>query len=198
MTDTEKLFPLRLAQTRADELALAFEKACVRVAVAGGIRRLRPAVARIELLAVPKIEKTRTENPAFLFDNGAAHSLEIEHNFLWTQLDGFIKTYLKKGDAVREFIWPIEELGESIPVRVTTTEKQNWGLAFMRATGSELFVKNIHGCLRKHSFVAKGGQVWHGFGPDLQPMSDPLSVLEEEDLFRLIKMKFVPAVDRSW
>lgn len=197
MTDTEKLYALRHAQVRAEELALALENACVRIAVAGEIRRLRPAVSTIELVAIPKMEKKIVENPALLFDPGAALSQEVEHNFLWEALDGFIKSYATRTETCRKFLWPIEETGESIPVRVVTCDERNWGLIYLRSTGSEKFVAYVHAALRKHSLVAKNGRVWPAIGPDLQPISDPLSVPEEEDLFRHLRMKFVPAVDRS-
>lgn len=126
-------------------------------------------------------------------------AVQVEHNFLWAQIDGFFRfpEHVRRPDHIRDFSWPLDS-EEQIPVRVTTCDEDNWGLVFLRSTGSEAFVKYVHAGLRVKGFVAKSGRVWHGFGPDLQPMSDPLSMKEEDDLFRLIRMKFVPAVDRSW
>ncbi len=199
--DTDKLFPLRLAQTRAEELTLAMGNACVRIEVAGAVRRLRPAVAKIELVAIPKIEtlaEVPAQGPRELFGDPATLPQEVEHNFLWAQLDGFIKTYLQRGPKRREFLWPIEELGESIPVVVNTCDTLNWGLIFLRCTGSDLFVMHVNTRLRGESLVSKGARIWHGLGTPLEPISDPIAVKEEEDLFRMAKMRFVPAVDRSW
>lgn len=205
MNDTEKILPLRFAKEAADHLVEILGNACLRLEVAGAVRRLRPSTPLVELLAIPKLQSyvpadfVRSE----LFETRPVDAPPVEHNFLWEAINAYTSgRALSRGEKVREFKWLASrhevDVPEEVPVRITICDRQNWGLILMRCTGSELFVKHVHASLRRASFVAKGGRVWHGLGKDLEPISEPISVPEEEDLFRLAKMKHVPPAQRSW
>ncbi|NIN36317.1 MAG: hypothetical protein GTO60_14990, partial [Gammaproteobacteria bacterium] len=71
--------PLEIARGIAEQLVSAFAEHCERIEIAGSIRRLRPDIGDIEIVAIPIIDRQQ----ALFGDmtNGA------EHNRLHVYLD---------------------------------------------------------------------------------------------------------------
>lgn len=195
--ETRKLYPLRIVERVAEDLAATLSQACLRIEIAGGIRRRKPAVSDIDLVAIPKIERYREKVGEDLF--GQVEWAEREHHFLWERLDRFNKEYSQKGKLKRQFLWPLEELETSIKVDLHTCDAQNWGYIFLIRTGSWRFSKHVVTELLKHSLCGAGGRVWHALGPDSEPHGDAIATPEEIDVFRMIgRNKVVPPAERSW
>lgn len=192
--------PLRLATAVADELARLLEPACERIIVAGSIRRLRPYVHDIELLAIPKVELVKSGDELF------AGGPEKPFNLLWEALDGFLEgrvfnAYIRKGDKSRSFRWPIHEreteaIPPAIQVDLSTTTKLGWGWMSVVRTGAVGFSKHVASCLKFKGFIGHEGRVYHRVG-DL-PRGDAIGTPSESDVFRLAGMAPVEPAERSW
>lgn len=199
MSKDQAPVPLRVAQNVADELARLLEPACLRIAVAGSIRRRRPYVHDVELVAIPKIEMVREVGDLF-------GGREVPYNLLWKALDGFLEgrrfnAYLKKGDKFRSFRWPIHEretvsVPLSVQVDLFTTSKVGWGWIYLVRTGSSTFSKHVATCLKAKGFIGHEGRVYHRVAD--KPWGDAIGTPCEADVFRLAGLEPAEPAERSW
>lgn len=191
--DTEVLFPLRVAQAAADRLCHLLSPMCRRIEVAGEIRRLRPAVAGIDLLAIPKIEPYEEPSPGDLFDA----KVRKEHHYLWEVLDRVVPEYQVKGEAMRRFLRDDEDLSRPIRTTIYTADRDNWGYMLLLRTGPEKFNAHVLASLHRQALKGHEGRIYPVIY-NLQPHSEPLPAREEEDVFRLAGLKPLPPAQRSW
>lgn len=197
----------------ARELVLMLGPACHRIEVAGSIRRERPEIGDIEIVALPKVESVETGRQESLFGDSVVQ--KQERNLLWTELDRWVPEYRLKGDLYRSFSWPLRRDGETtdhINVDLFTATKDNWGLIFLIRTGSGNFSQHVVSRLaqwRRPSFQgfcrdATGVPPTEMKGlipgwPDKVKTALPvIPTPEEGDVFRLACMGIVPPTERSW
>jgi DNA polymerase/3'-5' exonuclease PolX len=193
LSDKPKL-PLSVARPLAEELSILLQPACLRIAVAGSIRRLRPEVSDIELVAVPKIE-TVEEVDGDLFGAKATR----EWNLLFEALDRFIPSYIKSGPKYRAFYWPVRRDGETtghVQVDLFTATPENYGLILAIRTGSAGFSKQLVTALRARGLCSSEGRVYHLVNNE--PAGDPVSTPSELDVFRLAGMKWIAPAERNY
>jgi DNA polymerase/3'-5' exonuclease PolX len=212
MSDAPKR-PLSLVAPIAQELVLLLAPACQRIEVAGSIRRIRPEVSDIEIVAIPRLETVETGRQEQLF--GDAVVQKEERNVLWAELDRWVPEYRKKGDVYRQFFWPLRQGGEStehISVDLFTATKDNWGLIFLIRTGSGNFSQHVVSRLaqwRRPSFQgyvrdatgippSEMRGLLPGWSDKVKTAMPVIPTPEEGDVFRLAAMGVVQPSERSW
>lgn len=135
---------------------------CERIEIAGSIRRKKPEVKDIELVAIPKPYDTG------LFESGVAAVVNA-----WPKVKGTLPCkYTQRilpGGMVLDLFF---------------ADRTNWGLIYAIRTGSAAY---SHEVLAK-GWVARG---YHSSEGRLLYQGKEVPVLEEEDLFRRIGIRYV-------
>lgn len=182
-------WPLQQARTLGKNLLTRLSPACEHIEIAGSIRRQKPEVGDIELLAIPKFGKASD-----LF--GEVDTSRV--NQLWELVDGLARDgdtrlqYTKAGDRYRQFLVPAE--GERlIKVDLFTCARDNWGWAFLVRTGSANFSHHIASRLNAAGYTSKDFWICGIAGT-----ADRMETPAEEDVFALAHEKFRPPEERSW
>ena len=171
------------ARAIADRLVDAVRPAVTRVEVAGSVRRQKPHVKDIELVAIV-----------------------ADYDELYRRL-GPLGRFIKPGvpDVVD---WPPKKgakyvrmlLNEGIKLDLFVASRDNWGGIMMLRTGSGVGPDgNVHtgfgpAMLSRWKRVSKGGRM--SGGQPMLPDGTLLSVPEEEDFFRLCEAQWVPPEER--
>ncbi len=173
--------PLADVRPVADELVARLRPACERLEIAGSIRRGRPAVGDIELVAVPRFEDRERPEQGTLF--GAPRPARKERdNLLWDAVDGLGVTYSKRGPVYRQFSW------RGVRVDVYTCERGNWGWILFHRTGPGYLRAKIGSMLVDRGFAAVDGWIWDARGLSIDRVETP----EETDVFRLLGIAELP------
>lgn len=190
MIDRKDYFPLSVVRPRAEDLVRALAPSCVRIMIAGSVRRLRPEVADIEVVAVPKIETFER-----LVEEDLLHfKRTTQWNFLEEVLRRIVPRFEKDGERYKKFFYPLDE-ERRIAVDLFLATPDNFGLILFIRTGPAEYSKAvIGGRLRARGFCSHEGRVYHLV--DGKPTDAPLSTPEEDDIFRLAGMKPVPPAER--
>ncbi len=157
----------------AKEIALKvynqLEPHCERIAIAGSIRRMKPEVKDIEIVCIPKPYEIG------LFESGIA-----------TVIDQWAKI---KGDLPCKYTQRM--LPEGIKLDIFMTNKVNWGWQLALRTGSRDYNRFVLlRRLKNRGFDSKDGHIWQG--------DNLVKTKEEEDVFDLIGLRYVPPVDRNY
>lgn len=184
----EELLPL--AQAFVAELAV-HQKVCVRAAIAGSLRRRRPEVGDIEIVAIPRIgERQVPIGQGDLFLAGVQAEVRL-YNALWEHLDGQAESgrirYSKRGDKYRQFTL------EGVQVDLFTAEPGNWGWIYLIRTGSADFSHGVAGALNGRGYESALGYI----RKRSQSIGEPIETPEESDVFRLAGMAWVPPEKRG-
>jgi len=178
---------MRLAQAQnlAERIVETMQPYCERVAIAGSIRRQKPEVKDIEIVAIPKLGDPKdlfgTEFENLLY--GWAGEMEREQRIQW----------IKPGTS--EIIpWRIQEQGRywrgwlvkaGIKLDLFLTTSETWGVTFLIRTGSAEFSQRIVGkeCWRT-GYRFDDGKLFDPFG---QVVSTP----EEIDVFATLGVEWI-------
>lgn len=212
MSETKVRRSLSQVLPAAEELKRMLAPACVRIEIAGSLRRLRPTIADIELVCIPKIER-QVQPVADLFE--AKTGPPVDHNFLWAALDGLGDQvhWIKRGEKYRQFAYPLHLDGVSeISVDLFTANEKNWGLIYLIRTGSSVFSQHVVSYLAKNfrpshaGYVRMGGRApatikGDGFPTWPDKAKDGMEIIptpEEVDVFRLAGVRMLPPSERSW
>lgn len=149
---------LKIAKEVKDQLA----PHCLRIEIAGSIRRKKPEVKDIEIVAIPKPYDTG------LFESGIATIVNK-----WQKV---------KGDLPSKYTQRI--LPHGIKLDLFLAERGNWGLIFAIRTGSAEYSHKVLATeWVKRGYKSEGGYLYAG--------GKQINVLEEEDLFKRIGLPFV-------
>lgn len=143
-----------------------------RIEMAGSIRRKKPEVRDIEIVCIAKVEPINN-----LFTN---------QDTSYRPLDVFITHHkpqnwklIKNGVKYKQILLP-----EGIKLDMFIANKENWGNIFLIRTGSMEFSKWVMGIrTRQVGLRQKDGYLLRG--------EERIHCLEEIDVFRLLKMKYV-------
>jgi len=167
----ERRWPLAEAQKIASEVLEQLKPHCKRIEIAGSIRRKKPGVGDIEVVAVPLPYSTG------LLEDGLAAVVNK-----WEKVKGELE-YGKTKYTQRI-------LPEGIKLDLFFAEEGNWGSIFAIRTGSAEY---------SHQILAKGW-VRQGFkseGGYLFRDGDKYEVPEEKDLFRMIGIPYTEPENRN-
>jgi DNA polymerase/3'-5' exonuclease PolX len=168
---------LEIAKQMADSIVEAIQPACERAHVAGSIRRQKPEVKDIEIVAIVK-----------------------DYDELYQKLSKFGR-FIKPG--VPGIIdWPPRKnakyirmlIDESIKLDMFVASKENFGALYTMRTGSGIgpnktmgFIPGIFGAWKKKS---GGGKMTNCMPTTPDGISIP--VPEEEDFFKLCGVEWIP------
>jgi DNA polymerase/3'-5' exonuclease PolX len=149
------------------KLKAELEPHCSRIEIAGSIRRKKPEVKDIEIVAIPK------SYDIGLFQSGVAEILN--------------KYPIVKGHLPCKYTQRV--LPEGIKIDVFFAEEGNWGLIYAMRTGcAEFSHKVLARRWVKFGYKSLDGYLYQG------DYKIPLN--EEEDLFKIIKVRFIPPENR--
>ncbi len=168
---TEKRFPLAEALKIASAVVEQLRPHCIRIEIAGSIRRKKPMVGDIEIVAIPKPFSSG------LFASGIAAVADQ-----WEKV---------KGDLVyQEKRYTQRILPEGITLDLFLADETNWGYIFAIRTGSADY---------SHLVLARGWvqRGFKGIGGYLCRDGEKVAVPEETDLFRIVGVPYAEPEDRN-
>lgn len=151
------------AKDIADELVEVIRPYCLRIEIAGSLRRLKKEVKDIEICLIPS-------NRNKLFNTLGNYLIKNNKNF----------RYIKNGERYKQFIY------KNCQVDLFIANPDNWGLIYLIRTGSANFSTKM---LARWKKVSKGGYSDEGFLYNNQ--NEIILTSEEMDVFNLCKMDYV-------
>jgi len=195
MSATKTTIPLDVAERAATRLVNTLAPACSRIEVAGSIRRGKPEVGDIELVAIPSVLET-TQLDLF----GEVRSVHAR-NLLDEELERLIAMRAIRrtppdgaraawGEHYKKF-W-LAAGGQVVQVDLFLAREDNWGALFCIRTGPAAFSQALvtHLKLRTPYRQQDGALVVEATG-ELVP------VPEEADYFRLAGVPVIPPAERT-
>jgi DNA polymerase/3'-5' exonuclease PolX len=190
----------------ADEWVGRLRPFCDRVEVAGSVRRRRPEVKDIEIVAIPKWETRHRGGLLLLPEERAAEPV----NLLWEaakrlERNGAMR-WIKPGTP-HLVDWPLRPDGrywrglilgpdytEQIKLDLFLCDRDNWGTIFLIRTGSAEFSHAVANRARLMGRPFRNGRLTDG-GAGLRP-PHPIATAEEDDVFRLLRLTSIPPEER--
>lgn len=165
----------------AHRLRTLLAPACERIEIAGSLRRLKPEVGDIELVAIPRRAPNLLGEPGESILSGLLVAL---------LRDGVLLPAHKNGNKYKQFYWG-QLPALQIDLYVTTPEE--WGVRFTLSTGSADFNRRLvlsrqRGGLLPSCYEIRDNRVWF--------KNTPLPTPEERDVFTLIG-GWVPPEERA-
>lgn len=186
MSDTVKR-PYAQVMRVAEVLVSSLLPACHRIEIAGSLRRERPLVGDIEIVAIPQII---TKTQANLFGEPLSETAE-------SMVDGVLEswplTFHKNGPKYKQFSFEWQP-GWTFKVDLfLQPDPATWGWNFMIRTGSADFSKKMvvpcrFGGYKPEWATVEGARVWRE--------GKALDTREESHVFELWGMEFIEPKDR--
>ncbi len=173
MQDIDKKYPYSEARAMALDILEQLRPHCIRAEIAGSIRRKRPLVGDIEIVAIPKPYSTG----GLFSDYGIATVVNQ-----WEKV---------KGDMVygkTKYTQRILPNGIALDLFLTTEE--NWGMTFALRTGSADYSYKV----LASSWVSLGYKSEDGY---LCKDGKRYPMKEERDLFELLGLRYVEPEKRN-
>ena len=164
---------LHQAQLIANELRILLEPACERITVAGSIRRRKPEVGDIEVLAIPKYVAT-------------VDQLDREIGALMVQgILGFRLNKLgSRGYGPKNKLLVHQESGIGLDVFSTTEEC--WAVSLVVRTGGERTNKEIA------SRALERGMRFRAYGDGFDTPDGHLRCNSEQEVFQAVGLRYLP------
>lgn len=185
--------PLPVARGIAGELVDLLAPDCERIAIAGSIRRRKPMVGDIEIVAIPRFEQVTTglfedvthqvdmlhAQLAELIGTGVVGSRSVEVH----RRDGSVETQQRMGERYKALVY------RDLPVDLFMADRDTWGCIFALRTGpGEWNTKLVTDCQRFFRRV-EGARVLH--------LGRPVPTPEEPDFFAAVGQPWVEPWERS-
>ncbi|QHL87445.1 hypothetical protein GU926_08340 [Nibribacter ruber] len=179
---------MQLAEARriAEWFTRHLRESCLRIEVAGSIRREKPEVNDIELVAIPRYETLPAPTDFFGVPSGTGPMT----NMLYEALRKIERVQWIKPNTTDIIEWPLKPTAKwfkgyipskDLKIDIFTATRENWGLIYAIRTGSAEFSHQKLACQWvKYGFHSKGGTLYKN--------GKPFPVPEEKDLFNIIKM----------
>lgn len=192
--------PAERARNAARRVMASIEGSCDRIAIAGSLRRGKPTVRDIEIVAVPRWESRAAddiwatpfdvdvleERLAELLEAGALAARPVENH----RRDGSSDFQFKLGPAFKAL------LVDGIPLDLFVVRPPaSWGVIFGLRTGPGDWNTELVTQCQAISRRVRGGQVeaWIGATGRWEPVPTP----EEEDFYAALGQPWVDPGDRS-
>lgn len=151
---------------------------CDRIEIAGSIRRRKPEPGDIEIVAIPNGYELR---------DMLEEVVETGRDPRFAPAVESLGTVLKGNPHSGRFIQVA--LPEGITLDLFLATPENWGLIFAMRTGPAEYSHRVLAC----GWVMKG---YHSIDGMLCTVGHKVPVHEEEDLFNLIGVPWIPPEDR--
>lgn len=169
---------LEKARAIAERLKDLLEPACEKVAIAGSIRRQKPEVKDIELLAVPKY-----------FAGGDMLDAKIQ-TLIQLEVLGY---HLNK--LGRRIYGPQNKFMVHLPsgmaVDIFSTNEERWPVALVVRTGGKSSnIQIATAALRK-------GWRWHAYGSGFTTPSGEVACRSERDVFEFVGLPYLEPWERQ-
>jgi DNA polymerase/3'-5' exonuclease PolX len=177
--------PLAVARAAAEQIVALLAPACERIEIAGSLRRECAYVGDIELVAIPKTYV----QPVDLFGMETERLSELDD-----RLNALAVHLTKDGKRYKQFSWP--PATSDYQVDLFIADADNWAYILMLRTGDAAFSKSMvtpHalGGLKPDPLYLAGGYVQTQWPHKVIPVPD------EEELFRLWNLDYVPPAQRT-
>jgi len=173
--------PLHRAEQVASEVVNLLEPYCERIAVAGSIRRRKPEVGDIEILAIPK------------YGGLSCHVNLLDQEILDLMHRGILDFRLSKRGrrAFGQKNKLMVHLPSGIGVDVFSTSQECWPVALVIRTGGAETNKRI-----AMAALRKG---WHlrAYGSGFSTPQGDVVCRSERDVFELVGLPYVPPEQRE-
>lgn len=185
-------FPYATALPVAQDIVEVLRPFCTRIQIAGSLRRHTPSVGDIEILFIPRIDTAPSGdlfNPTTTFNAAEAQisQLLITRYFAKRLNSEGRETF---GDKNKLLV----HLDSGIPVDLFTATPENWVNYLVCRTGPAKLNALISTRARER------GWMWHPYGSGFSTIrGNPahFHVTEEEDVFRLVGLPYLPPEKRS-
>ena len=172
------------ATTIAKKVVEHISPALARAEIAGSIRRRKPVVGDIEIVAIPDDQDKLVK---LLGDVGQTIKPGVPGVIPWSPKPGarYIRARLAEGMNLDLFL----------------ASPENWGGLFLMRTGSGSDAKGnsfngfTPGVFKRWKRLSGGGRMTDAM--PTMPTGEQLWVPEEQDFFDLLEMDFVPPVERT-
>ena len=150
---------------------------CDRIEMAGSLRRGKPEVGDIELVAIPR-------QVIDLFGHSTRHSL-----YILTDITRKGYRIVKGGDKYIQFEASVRGTKKTVMVDLFLTTPEQWGIIFMIRTGSanfshRLVSSRLMGGMLPVGFSVRDGFLWSG--------DQLVKTFEEEDVFKALGTAVIP------
>lgn len=183
---TKRKIPLGQAQQLARELTLLhLRPACERIEIAGSIRRGKPEVSDVELVAIPRFGEQLN-----LFGEPASQ-VDLLRPLVERLLreDDAFERGPRNGDRYVQFFYQ----GCKVDLFIVKPPAQ-WGVLYTIRTGPAAFSKRLvtpkkHGGLLPSHLKVKDGAIWDG--------DEVIPTAEEEDVFRVLGLAWIAPHERK-
>lgn len=184
----------------AERLVAALAPACDRIEIAGSLRRQKPQVRDIEIVAIAKVDDQPSDDiwgtpePVDRLEGSIASALragfiaprDVEQH----RADGSIEFQTKLGPAFKALVF------QGIPVDLFIVRPPaTWGVIFGLRTGPGDWNTRLVMDCKAIGRRVEGGQVvaWHGGSGSWRAVPTP----EEADFFRAVGQPWVEPRDRT-
>lgn len=182
--------PLARATAIASELRDQLAPGCDKIHIAGSIRRRRPDVGDIELVAVPHFELM----PDGLFETKRQSMLELAIDTLLVA--GTLASHPtdpKRGDRYAKLVHP----ASGLQVDLFTARLETFGVIWLIRTGPAAFSRDLVTDAKRRGHHFANGELHQG---SLGCGSSPCKVVdawEEQDVFSALRRPYVLPVVRA-
>lgn len=173
-----------LARDLANDLA----PYCERIEIAGGLRRRKPDVHDLELVAVPRL----IPQADMLGHVYAEHNL-LDEQLIYLVENGRLAPSTKNGPRYKQFTVP--PTGIALDLFIVLPPAQ-WGVIYTIRTGPAHFshwlvTHQLHGGALPNHLRVRDGAVWSIYG------NTPYDTPTEGRFFELLGLPWIDPVDRS-
>lgn len=166
--------PYHLVMPVAERLVMELDRHCERIEIAGSLRRLKPMVRDIEIVAIP----TRATN---IFGEPVAGKTYLDH-----ALDVLGVNFTARGQKYQSFTYNGHKVDLFLPTRET------WGSIFAIRTGSADFTHQLVSGpplgIRPAEIRFSEGRLWHN--------GKLLRTPQEADVFAAVGLKWIKPENR--
>lgn len=181
------------ARASAVALRMLLEPACDRIEIAGSVRRRKPEVHDIEIVAIPRVEQevgadlwgtsvTFDRLERLITDDLIPSGVLMPRPVEVHRADGSVEVSRRMGSAYRAMAY------HGMPVDLFTTDADAWGCILALRTGpGDWNTRLVTDCKRYFRSVA-GGRVLH--------LGRPVPTPEESDFFRALGVPWLDPWER--
>lgn len=178
MSTTPTRLPLSSAKRLSEAIVAELAPACERIEIAGSIRREKPEVGDIEIVAIPRVACDLLGQPL---------ASELDPVLDALVLAGRLSK-IKGGDKYKQYL-----LKHGVKLDLFLTDKDCWGVILAIRTGPADFSKRLvtqkfMGGLLPSYLRVQGGRIWKGY--------DALETLER-DVFSAAGLEWIEPRDRK-
>lgn len=163
--------PYAEALAIADDLLTLLHPACERIAIAGSLRRKRPEVGDLEIVAIPK-----TEPITDLFGTEVGRASLVDDVLV-------NRVFTKNGEKYKQFAY------QDMTVDLFLATPETWGVIYTIRTGPWEYAKwlvtsRYAGGAMPGTMRCQDGRLWQS--------GAVLDTPEEADVFKALGLEFVP------